>query len=473
MNRRYLVLFICALMACACEDFSLFNGENVIEDSSVTEPEKEILELSETEKVLSSEKQDFIVEVTASDEFEFKVDDEASWISVEEVASRLVVSVDANEEYDDRYAAVTVSMGGLSEVLRITQKQKDAVILASDRYEVGKDGGLVRVSLRTNVPVDVTISDDAASWISLNETKGLQDKEIELVVAPSEEPDVRAGEVVITGEEETVSVIIYQAGEPVLVLGEDEFAVTSEGGVVNVEISTNLDYDVTVPRNDWITYEPLTRAIVTGTHKFYVAANESYDARECEIVFASWDGSIVQKVRIVQMQKDAIVLNETAVEIEGRAGTFSLTLASNVDYDVEIDAGWLALSQTKAMVEEELAFAYEANESLEARTAVISFTSGELRQQVTVIQAPFTISYVLGVTHVNQSFRVPFLSGNILEAAVYWGDGSNEEYASGLTHDYVTAEQVRTEVHMEGGEVAPSVSFEDIIGIVEIDLSGM
>lgn len=473
MSRKCLVLCFCALMVCACDVFSLSDDGGGDDGSAVVVPET-VLKLGVTEKVLSDERQEFVVEVVSSGDF--KVDEDIPWLSVRadaKDASKLIVSVDENEEYEDRYGTVTVSLEELSEVIRITQKQKKAIILAADRYETGREGGLIRVALKTNVSVEVSISDDAGSWISLNETKGLQDKEIEFVVAPSEEPDVRCGEIVIAGEGETAHLSIYQAGEPVLVLGDDEFTVSSQGGVVKVELSTNVEYDIIMPQADWIAYEPSTRAIVTGTETFNVAANESYDARECEIGFAGRDGGIVQKVRVVQMQKDAVVLADTSVEVDGAAGAFSLTLASNVDYDVEIDAGWLALSQTRAMVEEELTFAYEANETLEVRTAVISFISEAVRQQVTVTQNPLTAVYVLGITHVNQSFSLPYLSGSMLEAAVYWGDGSSEKYSPGAVHDYVTAGEVRSEIHIEGGKVAPSVSFEDMVGIVELDFSGM
>lgn len=81
--------------------------------------------------------------------------------------------------------------------------------------------------------------------------------------------------------------------------------------------------------------------------------------------------------------------------------------------------------------------------------------------------------YVLGVTHMNRIFRLPEFTGTLKSGTVNWGDGSQEGYSAGLEHDYGTESEVTVEMNFNAGAGEHLVKFDDIEGIVEIDLSGM
>lgn len=55
----------------------------------------------------------------------------------------LTILVTSNAGYDDRNVVLKISADELTKNIIINQKQKDALTLTSDRFEVDKDGGLL------------------------------------------------------------------------------------------------------------------------------------------------------------------------------------------------------------------------------------------------------------------------------------------------------------------------------------------
>ena len=96
-----------------------------------------------------------------------------------------------------------------------------------------------------------------------------------------------------------------------------------------------------------------------------------------------------------------------------------------------------------------------------------------LTQNVKVVQEARLEEYVLRVTHENAVFTMPSFKGTVTSGMIYWGDGSSEEYSDNLVHDYGRKSEVTVEIVLQGGDDDHRVSFENITGITEIDLSGM
>ena len=57
----------------------------------------------------------------------------------------LTISVSANTNYDERSASVVFRCDDAEQTLVVVQKQKDAILLTSDRGEIGAGGGPSRV----------------------------------------------------------------------------------------------------------------------------------------------------------------------------------------------------------------------------------------------------------------------------------------------------------------------------------------
>lgn len=143
---------------------------------------------------------------------------EADWIT--EPAARAMSThthyfvVAANDDYDDRTAEIvfTDKANNLSETVTVTQVQKNAVVLAESRYEFGTDGGKLDFDVMTNVDLTVAVSDDAKSWITHVQTRGLEQKTLHFDIAACSQETERTGTIRISGGGVTQTVTVAQGG---------------------------------------------------------------------------------------------------------------------------------------------------------------------------------------------------------------------------------------------------------------------
>ena len=64
--------------------------------------------------------------------------------------------------------------------------------------------------------------------------------------------DQRKGEIVIQSGDKSETVTVYQAGDGILSLTNKEFNLTSSEQDIAIEVSSNFEYEVTMPDVDWI-----------------------------------------------------------------------------------------------------------------------------------------------------------------------------------------------------------------------------
>lgn len=444
-------------------------------------PEVDVLKLSETEFVLPAKGGEIVLDITYTGDYTLDIETDGD-VWIHEIATRatdpeegiLRFRVDANKGYDDRHARIEVSVSPeVKKYINVTQKQKDALMLSKDIYEMDEKGGSLKIEVQANVGIAVEVDEKASQWLTHVQTKGLTSSFHEFDVAPYEGSGTRSGKIVFSSGDMREEVTVYQSGGPELVLSSNLVNVSSAEESFTVDVTTNVGYEVVMPDADWLTYVPTTKGTVTGSLEFKVKENSSYEAREAVITVRGTEADLSESIRVVQAQKDAIVVGTSAVELESESGSFVLTLGSNVDYEVSVDAEWLSIVRTRAFVEKDLEFVYEANEDPYDREAVITFSYGNLIQEVTVLQSAELKDYVMSVTHINGNYKVPEISGDIRSGIVYWGDGSWDEYSAGMDHNYAAPSEVKVEIKFQGSVDEHIITLYDIEGITEIDLSGL
>ena len=164
------------------------------------------------------------------------------------------------------------------------------------------------------------------------------------------------------------------------------FNVTSSGGNISVEVSTNGGYTLTLPNVDWLE-EVTSRSTSTYRHTFKVSANETYDSRATELSITHQETGEVVKVKIVQAQKDAIIVAKNEYTMEAAGGELKFEVNSNVDFKVEASVDWIKQNAgSRGLEAKPLSFTIAENTSDAPREGVITITSGELKQEIKVIQ---------------------------------------------------------------------------------------
>ena len=185
-----------------------------------------------------------------------------SWCKVvlDVATSKMTVTVEDNETFDDRVAIVTLrdkQDGMTSRSFKVTQKQSNVIRTGEGAYTVGTDGGQVVIDVESNVDYKVTIQD--ATWVkrpSSSGTRGLVKSTVVLEVERNTSEKQRSATVVLenTATGARSEVVITQEFKAYFSLIQTEFTISENGGELNVYIQTNLtSFDCYTDENDkWI-----------------------------------------------------------------------------------------------------------------------------------------------------------------------------------------------------------------------------
>lgn len=391
MNKKlFVVPFLC---------ISMFICQGCSQDDDKTSPSEETPTITfEGDDQLSpfdSEGGSKELVFTVSTDWTASVDESSSgWVSVspsegESGSYTMTVSTKENNSYDERNASVSIFYGNQKHTFTVVQKQKDALILSSDKVELDSEGCQFTLDLQANVQVSYEIEESAKTWISpASGSRGLTATTLTFTASENDSPDPRQGVITIKGGAGiTEQVTVYQSGsEPTLLLSQSEYTVGSEGEIIKVEIKSNTSYSIEMPDVEWISEEK-TRNISTYTHYFSVSPNDTYDARSAEIKFTDNTNGLEQTLSITQMQKDAIILAQNVYEMPSEGGNLKFDVRANVDFEITVSAGWISHTSSRGLVGRELLFEIAPNESEEAREAEITLSKGDIIQTVKVIQS--------------------------------------------------------------------------------------
>lgn len=174
-----------------------------------------------------------------------------------------------------------------------------------------------------------------------------------------------------------------------MLVATNKYEIDQEGGTINVEIKSNLDYQIEIDKNckSWIS-EITTRALTTYTHSFKIEANENEDKREGKIYVKS--GDKVETIKVYQAEKSILILSQNEYEVSEMGETISVDIRSNVDYGIEMpNVDWISELSTRSASSHTLKFVVSPNETTSSRTAEIVFydKNSDLQETLTVIQA--------------------------------------------------------------------------------------
>lgn len=267
------------------------NG-SVSETIKILQAQKDAIIISSTEYKVTSEAQSLDIKLQSNVELEVCIPENAkSWIIYESTKSlsdkTLVLNIKENEEYDARECQVIIKMknGMLADTVSIWQAQKDAIMIFQKQYELSNEAHSLEINWQSNVDVDVLISDVAKQWISYVDTKSLSNRTLILDIKQNDTYDVREGNVylsnVTSGLQDTIK--IKQMQKDALVLSQKAFRVKAKGETIEVELYTNVDFEINMPDVDWI-HEVNTRALQENKLLFKIDENREDEMRTQIIV---------------------------------------------------------------------------------------------------------------------------------------------------------------------------------------------
>lgn len=182
-------------------------------------------------------------------------------------------------------------------------------------------------------------------------------------------------------EEQIVPEVTVHTDEATLVI-------PTEGGDVQIAFDANVEWTASLKEAtaaDWCTISPSSGAAGSTSLKVIALENTTNDNRVVTVVITAQTAK--KEVKVTQLQKDALVLSgEKTFEVAADGGQVKFAVNHNIAVEAKADADWLVQAATRAMQTSEFTFDVAANTGA-ARTAKITVTAGDLKEELTVNQA--------------------------------------------------------------------------------------
>ena len=157
------------------------------------------------------------------------------------------------------------------------------------------------------------------------------------------------------------------------------------------------------------------------------------------------------------------------LNMEAGGGTLNLVFNSTFPWTATSDEDWCVLGMKSGEGGGiTLPIEVRPNETFKSRSAFITLRSETLFCRVEVVQAEHG-AVTLVVKHTLPKFTLPEFAGTEIQGSVQWGDGKQEDYKDGLSHDFEDHQKEHsTSIVVKGVE---KVTLNSILGITEIDFS--
>ncbi|MCX4292288.1 MAG: SUMF1/EgtB/PvdO family nonheme iron enzyme [Odoribacter sp.] len=371
------------------------------------QPKNVMLELSRSDLVFESSggEKTFTVSCNGT----WTIENESDWCTTDFThgTGNLTVTVTAAvySGMEDRNMNLTIKAGDKTQVLGVTQKGKDAIIVSKDKFEVPQEGVTISVEVKSNISYEVTIPEEFGSWIAPSpRSRAVTKASYEFVISKNSSKKPREGYILFAGNSVQDTVRIYQADR--LVLTDPTCYVSHEGGEITVELKTNVNYDVQIPTSvaSWISRVE-TRTLRTDRIHFSVSENRGRDVREALVVVKDRNSKLSDTLRVCQYGKGLIVSQQNY--FVPRAGkTISVEVKGGIEYGVTIPSAfqsWIASaggtsSSLSDVTPKTYRFAVSELEGNEEREGYIVFSGNSLTDTVYIYQGGDFTETIKGVS---------------------------------------------------------------------------
>ena len=183
-------------------------------------------------------------------------------------------------------------------LMSVSCKKAPSLTVSPATYEVSSDGGTVQLTVNANYAWS---AESDADWIRVVTKSGAAEETVlNIVVSGNELPDGREANVTVTCESVMQTVKIVQRLKPMVIPVEGkEISFGCEAQVAEIEVNTNVDFQVEVSSSESWLKVLSTKGMRTAKVAFSLEENDSFSLREATMTFTC-DGSVVSQIYVKQ-----------------------------------------------------------------------------------------------------------------------------------------------------------------------------
>jgi hypothetical protein len=321
--------------------------------------------------------------ITLSSNTAWTVSSNAAWLTASPTSGASNASVTANFTANTgaaRTGILTFSAGGVTRTVTVTQATP-ALTVSPTTQAAAAAAGNFAITLTSNV--NWTVSSNAA-WLTAAPTSGSNDGSITASYTANTGA-ARTGVLTFSGSGLTRTVTVTQA-TPNLTVTPTTQSVSALEGTFAITLSSNVAWTV-ASNAGWLSASSSSGNNNATVNAIYTANTEA-SSRSGILTFTG--GGITRTVTVTQVAP-ILTVSPTTLAPSAAAGSFAITLTSNLPWTVNSSEAWLTVTPTSGSNNGTLTASYTANTDA-ARTGILTFTGGGLTRTVTVTQAGPTLS---------------------------------------------------------------------------------
>lgn len=314
-----------------------------------------------------------------------------SWISISPAkgsSGKNTVSVSLLENPGDKrdgniYIEYN-SKDGSAINIHVTQSESESINISKTSFELPSDGGDIEITVKSQVKYSYTLN---ADWISTS-SESEDGKIFKFHISSNDNRDSRIGIIKFYYHSSSVEVTVNQLGKDIFVLSEHTYDIQSEGGTLEVEVTTNAGEPVIQIPNDvnWIK-DVSTKATQSYRRTLQVLRNKELKNRSTVITVTSEDGTLCDYISIVQAQLDTLFVDIDRVDFPSEGGEKTVFITANTDFSISTNVQWISASVEIGETESQLFIAAQENNTNDSREAKISLLFGSKHVDVIVTQS--------------------------------------------------------------------------------------
>ena len=368
------------------------------QDGFVEQGEEPVFRLSDKEAEIGAEGGRIQVIVEFNVDYDYEIS--ADWIK--EVTTKSVDSkvhtfeIQANTSESARTGMI-LFCGNYTclsfSVIQAAAEAKPYLEIDKESVMIGADGASEPAVVNVTSNTGWTVSTDA-SWLTVSPKSGDGNGSFSIVADVNDRAESRSASVMVSSSDGTISrslVVLQDSGQVIFELLNNSADVDAEGGIVSVQLKSNIEYDYTVTA-DWVR-EVSTRSENVFEHTFEVLENTETKDRTAVISFCGNDTCLpftINQKGYQSMYRLEVDVKDISVAASGTEAPYVVNVQSDTDWNVGCVASWCTIDPSSGTNDGSFLISVAENTSSEPRitTVVVSVADGSLVRKIGVIQAP-------------------------------------------------------------------------------------
>jgi hypothetical protein len=348
--------------------------------------------------------------VSVSSNVDWLVRDNVSWITVSPTGgsknSSFTIRCSSNSSVESRNGTVTISGGGKSSTVSVSQKGVPKTLsVSTTSWSVPFNSSLSKeISVSSNTSWTVSSS---SSWIKLSKTSGSGNSSFVIVCDPNSLPYDRVGKVEVKGSGvSTRTISITQKEAPELKFARSSIIAPYTGATKEIQVIGNEEWNV-LSYPSWLVVETITGDGLTYSSSdegsemednpnvavsVRVLSNSSINSRSGKVVIKS----IRTRATLNVTQNGApanLTLSNSSWSFPFRSSLRkTITVTSNTNWTVTENISWLSVSKSGSS----FTIICQANTSTSGRSGTITVSGGGLSRTLQVSQSG--VATILGLS---------------------------------------------------------------------------